>query len=329
MTSLVERPRLPEAFRAPVGAGGLVFCAYSFLLFVVPGALSILVYERVAALPVKLALLVPLWLVAQQGIHMLGMVGHEGFHGNLHRNRTVSVHLALFFSSMVISYLVTGYYVSHWQHHLYTNTDKDPDVQACGRFKGFWSRCFLSRMYVSKLYRASTLRLAFGGDFAGERLPFGLERLRSFARLNLVYQAFWLAVYAAIGFVDPMWLVVAVAVPYVGAVFGSGLRIYIEHAGTDAAPGRTARSFTSPFWTVAFFGNNLHLEHHLYPNVPCYRLPAVHAWLKEQGFFARHGSYIEPDSVAALKYTAARYPYPEGPGGSENIAAPALAATGG
>ncbi len=86
--------------------------------------------------------------------------------------------------------------------------------------------------------------------------------------------------------------------------------VYVEHAGTEAKPGRVARSFSSQFWTVLFFGNNLHLEHHLYPNVPCYRLPALHAWLKEQGYFDRAGAYIEPSSAAVFKYTSARYPYP-------------------
>ncbi len=312
MDALVERPRLPEYLRAPPGPLGLVFCAYALLLFVVPAALSVWVYESVRPLWLAVVLMVPLWLAAQQGIHLLGMAGHEGFHGNLHRNRLLSVHLGLFFSSMVVSYLVTGYYVSHWQHHLYTNTADDPDVQACSRFKNFWSRCFLSRMYLTKLYRGTTYQLAFGGAFDGERLPFGLAKLRSFARINLVYQLFWIAVYAAVAYVDVMWFVVAIAVPYLGAVVGSGLRVYIEHAGTDAKPGRTARSFSSPFWTAAFFGNNLHLEHHLYPNVPCYRLPALHAWLSEQGFFARNASYIEAGSAAVFKYAGAEYAYPLG-----------------
>ena len=314
MHSVAVRPRLPAYLRAPPGPLGLVFCAYSLLLFLVPAALSIVVLESVASPWLTMILLVPLWLVGQHGIHMLGMVGHEGFHGSLHRNRLVSVHLGLLFSSMAISYLATGYYVSHWRHHLYTNTEDDPDVQACGRFKTLWSRCLLSRMYLTKIYRQNTYRLAFGGEFPGERLPFGLPKLRTFARFNLLYQLFWIAAYAAVGAIDLTWLLVAIVVPHLGAVVSSGLRIYVEHAGTDAEPARAARSFSSRFWTILFFGNNLHLEHHLYPNVPCYRLPALHAWLKQQGFFERNASYIETDSAAVFKYAGARYPYPLGDG---------------
>ncbi len=318
MVALIERPRLPEHLRAPPNYLGLAFCAYSLLLFVIPAGLSIWVVEAVDALWLKLVVLVPLWLLAQHGIHMLGMVGHEGFHGNLHPNRQVSIQLGLVLSSMAIGHLVTGYYLSHWHHHLYTNTDNDPDVQACSRYKTFLSRCFLSRLYLTKQYRQATYRLAFGGEIGGDRLPYGLKKLRTFARLNLAYQVFWIAVYLGVGVTDVTWLVVAIVVPHFGAIVASGLRVYIEHAGTDTKPGRQARSFCSPFWTALFFGNNLHLEHHLYPNVPCYRLPALHAWLKEQGFFDRCASPIEPGSLAAFKYTGARYPYP--------LAAPAPAA---
>jgi beta-carotene hydroxylase len=309
MFSGAERPRLPEHLRAPADSFGLVFCAYALLLFLIPAALSIFLLEGLSSPWLMVILLLPLWLVAQQGIHLLGMVGHEGLHGNLHRNRLLSVHLGLFFSSMAISYLVTGYFVTHWHHHLYTNTEDDPDVEACSKFNTFWSRCFLSRMHLTKIYRKSTYQLAFGREFTTDHLPFGLRQLRTFARLNLLYQLFWIAAYALVGIVDVMWLFVAIIVPHLGAVVASGLRVYVEHAGTDAEPGREARSFSSRLWTILFFGNNLHLEHHLYPNVPCHRLPALHEWLKKQGFFESHGSYIEPRSSAVFKYAGAGYPY--------------------
>jgi beta-carotene hydroxylase len=309
MLAIAERPHLPESMRAPPDSVGLVFCAYALLLFLIPGILSAFLLKGISSPWLLLISLLPLWLVAQQGIHLLGMVGHEGLHGNLHRNRLLSVHLGLLFSSMAITYFVTGYFVTHWHHHLYTNTQDDPDVQACSRFKNFWSRCFLSRMYLTKIYRQNTYKLAFGHDFTLDRLPFGLRQLRTFARLNLLYQLFWACAYALIGTVDVIWLVVAIVVPHLGAVIASGVRVYVEHAGTDPESGREARSFSSRLWTILFFGNNLHLEHHLYPNVPCYRLPAVHEWLRNQNFFESHASYIEPRSTAVFKYVGASYPY--------------------
>jgi fatty acid desaturase len=39
--------------------------------------------------------------------------------------------------------------------------------------------------------------------------------------------------------------------------------------------------------TVAPNRVNFHLEHHLAPTVPCYRLPELHRWLEASGMLAR------------------------------------------
>lgn len=308
--TFVKKPALPASLKGPPGPGALAFCAFCLLFFLVPAALSIWVVEEVRSWAVALALLVPLFLLSQHGIHLLAIAGHEGLHGNLHRNQQVSIQLGLFLSSMAVSYLVTGYYVHHWRHHRDTNSSEDPDSQAYSRFGRFASRFFLSRMHLTKIYRRDTYRLAFNRDFASDRLPFRLAKLRQLARFNLAYQSFWIAAYAGLGFVDPTWLFVAVVVPHLGAVAASGLRAYIEHAGTEAVPGREARSYIAPTWTLLFFGNNMHLEHHLYPSVPCYRLPAVHRWLRSTGFLDRAGSHVETSAFGALRYMRSSYPYP-------------------
>ena len=46
-------------------------------------------------------------------------------------------------------------------------------------------------------------------------------------------------------------------------------------------------------------GTNFHLEHHLYPRVPCWRLPALHRWLKEQGVYEGRQVFIEPAYIAS------------------------------
>jgi fatty acid desaturase len=43
---------------------------------------------------------------------------------------------------------------------------------------------------------------------------------------------------------------------------------------------------------------NFHIEHHLMPSVPCWRLPGLHRLLVERGFYRSHpkaiaGSYLE------------------------------------
>jgi len=59
----------------------------------------------------------------------------------------------------------------------------------------------------------------------------------------------------------------------------------------DIVPGEPAKWGTrmarSPFWEVVYLWSNLHLEHHYFPAVPFYRLPALNGALEP--FFAREG----------------------------------------
>src|SRR5262249_1848829 len=109
---------------------------------------------------------------------------------------------------------------------------------------------------------------------------------------NLLYQLFWIAAYAAIGFINVTWLFVAIVLPHLGAVVGSGIRVYIEHAGTDAKLGREARSFSSRFWTVLFFATNLHLDggQQGMHSLGMVGHEGLHEWLKKQGFFECNAS---------------------------------------
>lgn len=71
-----------------------------------------------------------------------------------------------------------------------------------------------------------------------------------------------------------------------------------------------ARTRTSPFFTALFLGTNYHLEHHLYPSVPCYRLPRVHRILQEQGLLSE--AHVETTIRGAYRHATAmsQYPHP-------------------
>lgn len=87
---------------------------------------------------------------------------------------------------------------------------------------------------------------------------------------------------------------VAIAIPHLLGLLYTGLRPYAEHGGTGPGLFLDARTRTSPFFSVLYFFNNYHLEYHLYPWVPCYRLPAVHRYLKGYGYFRDPHVHIEP-----------------------------------
>lgn len=308
----MKPPVLPSEFCKIQAIRTIAFIGYALVLYV--GAAIGAAYIINSHLPIfaQLLILIPTWAIAQQGLHLLGMTGHEGFHGNLHPNREYSAMLGNFFSSMAASYLVTGYALTHWKHHNSTNKTADPDTEIYSRYHNFWSRLLLSRFTATKKYRQDTYRLAFGKPIDVDASPFKLTTLQRLAQWNLFYAACWFAVYLGILIQLPRVGFVSIVIPHILSANLSGLRAYIEHSETSQNLLQNTRSYTSPIYTLLFFGNNFHLEHHFYPHVPCYRLPSVHKWLNESGFLKDAGCLIDNTILGPWQYVFSQYQYPSG-----------------
>jgi fatty acid desaturase len=130
--------------------------------------------------------------------------------------------------------------------------------------------------------------------------------------MNIGFLVFWLAIYVMIALSHPKVVLFTIVLPILIGMQLSGLRGYVEHAGTGLGSFRDTRSYVARAYTWLFFGNNYHLEHHLYPGVPCYRLAEVHRILEADGFFERCDSPIETTFLGALSHTtsASQYPTP-------------------
>src|SRR5262245_56980980 len=156
------RLHLPPEIYRPSRLGAFIFIAYSVALFVIPAALCRLFAGSDLSLPVRALCLLPVLLLAQQGLHLLGWVGHEGMHLSLTRNRYISAVLGIFFSSMVINFMEMGFAIGHWNHNRYTNQPLDPDCALFARHRGFWRRLFLARFASNRAYLRATLQMAAG-----------------------------------------------------------------------------------------------------------------------------------------------------------------------
>jgi fatty acid desaturase len=228
----------------------------------------------------------------------------------------VSIVVGCFVSAMAL-FLAMGYGISHWNHHRFTNQASDPDVLIYPRLRTFWSRLFLARVLAQRGYTRAIVALATGRALPfAYRFPFPTRAQQRLAVWNIAFLLFWLAVYAAIAIRAPFTALLAIGLPLILVVPFSGLRIYVEHAGTGTGAFRDSRSYVSPVYTAMFFGNNYHLEHHLYPTVPCYHLPAVHRFLRNHGYHDRWGSPVDPTVSGPLVHTtsASSYPGPLGAG---------------
>jgi fatty acid desaturase len=307
------RLQLPPDICRPSRLGTFLFITYSVTLFVMPAAVCRSIAGSDLPLLIRALCVLPLLLLAQQGLHLLGWVGHEGMHLSLTRNRYMSAFLGIFFSSMVINFMEMGFAISHWNHHRYTNQPLDPDCALFARYQGFWGRLFLARFASNRQSLLATLRMAAGKPLEGNSpFPFSAVAIQRLAAFNLLCSVFWLSVYVAIAVYDPLSGLVSVALPHVLGLLYTGLRPYVEHAGTDTGKFTNARTRTAPFFSALYFFNNYHLEHHLYPAVPCYRLATVHRWLEEGGYLAAHRVHVESGVFAAYAHASASSSYPVG-----------------
>jgi len=308
--SLIQRPAIPREYYDPSVPQAVAFFLFSVTFIVVPGSFAIMIAKADLALWLQIVLCAPLVVLASHGFHLIGWFAHEGIHLALAKNKHASMVVGILVSGISL-FPALGYGITHWNHHRYTNQDSDPDTGIYPRHRTFWSRFFLARITANRGYIKNTVALALGRPLdKGYRLPFTDTEQRSFAALTLFNMMLWGGAYAALTYVDPVAGLLGAILPLMVSIPLTGLRIYLEHNGTGAGIFRDTRSYVSPFYTFLMHGNNMHLEHHLYPKVPCYNLPKVHRYLKSQGHYARWGSHIVPGIVAPLRFVGSRYQYP-------------------
>jgi beta-carotene hydroxylase len=307
-TQTVRRPLLPSEWYQPSPMGTLGFIIYAVALCTVPGVLCRVVATSFDSLPLRIVIMLPLTVLTAYGFQLLGFVGHEGLHVSLHRNKIVSVLLGLFFASSVVTYFEMGFAVHHWNHHRFTNQASDPDIQPVEHLKSWWQRVLFSRPIYNFLYFKTALNIALGNNWPFVyKMPFELKTARLLCWVNFAFALFWLAVYTAITFYDPLIGLFSIAIPLVVTMLINACQIYIDHAGTSDEMFRNAWSRTSPLMTILYFGSNYHLEHHLYPGVPCYRLYKVHKLLKEQGIYEKVHAPVESSFFGSYRNVAADY----------------------
>ncbi len=313
-TSLDPLPPTPQPFRLPrellqalhrrSAWRGAWAVAFDWLL--VAGAFALfLAWPGVASAGVALVVI---------GGRQLGMgiLMHDCAHRALFRSATTNDVVGEWLCAAPMGADLAVYRAYHMTHHRHTGTAADPDL---ANYAGYpVSRASLARKVARDLTGLTGLRAlatlaalyatadprAVGTGYAyrrdgdaGEAAATGgwgtrVRRGLWHARRILLVQAAMLAVFIAIG--HPLaWLLWPAAWMTTYMVF-SRIRNAAEHGalpGTMTAdPWANTRSVTARWWerlTVAPHHVNFHLEHHLAPTVPGYRLPRLRAWLQAQG----------------------------------------------
>lgn len=306
------RPPLPRRFYQASAWELLGFALHGALLWVVPASLSVWLWGTAAPLGLKLlALLAGGWL-SGHAVIFTQWIGHDAVHGSLPLPRKRALWLGNFLSASIFGFQNMGFAAAHLDHHRYTNTSKDLDTLHYAKYKNVWSRILLSRPAKNLVYLK-----AAAAAYRGETSMPGLTLAESRALVvgNMVFSLLWISLYATLAYHSVIWFLAFAALPTISLVLSTGTITYQQHAGTGReSPDdawRTARSLTSPFWTFLYGGGNFHLEHHLYPGVPVWKLSAVHRYLKNNGHFDKQRLYLADETINGYRYALGRFTYPE------------------
>ena len=220
---------------------------------------------------------IPLWLLAASGVMGLIQLGHETWHHNLFRSRWADRLFGEALSVLVgIAYLPLRH--DHLAHHRWSRTPRDPDAYNAGR---------RSPGLLLLFYAVVALGLPLSLIYFNVLYPlqhFDRAALRRHALVLLAYAAGYAALFAALARNDLLGLALEVwLVPILVASPLNGLKSIADHhanvwRGDRFHTATTARS--NRLVTFLWCGLNYHLDHHLFPHVPGYNLPALHHHLR-------------------------------------------------
>jgi fatty acid desaturase len=235
--------------------------------------------------------------------HALLILMHDGVHYRLFRNRRFNDWVSELLLAWPNLISARAYRRNHFAHHRYLNTAQDPDWarrqgDAAWVFPKHWSE--LARMLLrdlSGLGAIAFLRLA--------RMLLtrdtGVNRRFNLARYGFYLIAAAVLVWAGMAKIVVLYWFVPL---FTWLIMIFRLRSIAEHSAIQ--PGNTAYAQTRTTYVsllerlfVAPKNVNYHLEHHFYPSVPFYRLPALHRTLLTKPGFA-DSAHLSPSYFGVL-----------------------------
>jgi len=275
------------------------------------GAWEVLVTWATIAVTMAAVAVYPRWWTIAIALVVLGnrqlalaILTHDGAHGILMRTPWLNRVIGHWVCGVPNNVSMASYREHHLGHHAHAGTERDPDVSLTAGFPT--ARARLARRFARDLVGISSVKRIFGivmmaaGKFEytaavdvtrvdtsgrswGEALRVTAGNLWPYVLFNVVA----LAALAATGY---GWLFGLWWAAYM-TTYSVFLRVRAaaEHACTPGGldPRRSTRTVVPGWFGAALWAPhhvNFHIEHHLLPTVPCYRLPELHALLTERGW---------------------------------------------
>jgi fatty acid desaturase len=219
-------------------------------------------------------------IVIGSRINGLGALMHDAAHYRGYANRKLNDFVGELLA-LPTSASMAGYRNSHFAHHRELNSENDPDWQRNLGLKEYEFPASPGSVLVHTVQYLSGLKIAtaVGGFHKNKETR---DIAAAVTRARLFFFAALLVSSIALGFWKLLllyWIVplmtVFLAIRYIRSV---AEHYAVEHENVL----NESRTVMAPFWElwlIAPWGLNYHLEHHLFPGVPCFRLGELHRLL--------------------------------------------------
>ena len=234
-------------------------------------------------------------------------VGHDAGHGSIARTPAVNRAFGQLAMTLVTGLAFDEWIARHRAHHQFCQDEaRDPDMavatvasltaesrQRKGALGRFMTRHQAIHIWLLSLLFGHSQRHLSQAAVLGDP-----HRYRLDAALLLLHYALWFGVPCVLLEVPFLAALLAYAIPvtllgpYFASIFwvnhiGMPLVRKVESFSFFEHQVVTSRTITNPpAWDWLFGGLNFQIEHHLFPQVPSCRLPAVQTIVREH--FARH-----------------------------------------
>jgi fatty acid desaturase len=225
-------------------------------------------------------------LIVASRQHALFLIMHEATHYLLTKNRKWNDRISNYLAAWPVGFSTERYRLRHWHHHRYLNTDRDPDwfrkkADPTWQFPmtrwGYWRACLPH--LLGKGVREMTYAF-LGLGITRADLPRAVPYFGAIA-LAITYFGAWkiFALY---------WLLPYFTVlPFLHRIRNATDHLALPKTHLLNGTRNVVGSLLGGFF-FAPHGGSLHLVHHIYPFVPCYRLEDAHVFLLLNDSFREH-----------------------------------------
>jgi fatty acid desaturase len=240
----------------------------------------------------------PWWLILPIGAYCTALhssLQHEVLHGHPTGSRRLNE--AMVFIAPALWLPFRRYRDTHLAHHNDANlTDPRLDPESYYQLPEHWAQVKGIRRVLFEINQTLAGRMLIGP--AVSIVQFWGAEFRDIARGNRDTLKAW--AWFGLAAVLTLWLVVGVAgmpfwqyyllIAYPGISLAL-VRSYCEHQAAEQVDHRTIIVEASPFWSLLFLNNNLHVAHHAKPGLAWYKLPAFYR-AERDALIARNNGYL-------------------------------------